>query len=298
MPHGATEHRHKKPIRNMEQHFYSAGELKQILKESANKMKFVPKVGENVAAENKRNSDKSCKDNEKAIREFDGGLKEEGKKDFPPREDMNATTLDYRPQGGVTKGYKERVDAEAKGYTTKMEKDNGIEKAAEFDDDGKVLKGIKDASEKKRSAKELLAKSGLQGYNLPYEKKETLYENNNNMAPKAKRLIFKHSTFLNESDMLRRIPEEYKVDGQKIFMKDKDDNEYVVECVKSDLSGLVETNISGYKNERLLKEEMDRIKHLFNYENENPFKPLTPQERIDESRSFKKMMDLARNMGK
>ena len=59
-----------------------------------------------------------------------------------------------------------------------------------------------------------------------------MYENVNLFSPK--RLIFKKTTFVNESQMLSRIPEEYKVDGQKIYMKDCKGNEYIVECRKCD----------------------------------------------------------------
>jgi hypothetical protein len=66
--------------------------------------------------------------------------------------------------------------------------------------------------------------------------------------------------------MLSRIPEEYKVDGQKIYMKDKADNEYIVEFSQSKKAGILETYVIGFNNERLLNEQVSRIHKLFEYD--------------------------------
>ena len=113
---------------------------------------------------------------------------------------------------------------------------------------------------------------------------------------KAKRLEFKHTKFLNEAQMLTRIPEEYKVDGQKIYMKDSVGNEYIVECAQSEKTGFVETNVVGYNNEKKLNEQMDRINQLFGYKTETEFAPSTAKQRIEENDSFQEMMNLSRSL--
>ena len=272
---------------------YKVGELKQLIRESTNE--FSPVKGPNVDTDNKRNNEKSYKDAEKAAKDFDGGLKPEKKGTLPDKVDGNRTTLDYNPRTTPDQSFRDKVDAQSKGYTSKLEKDNGIEKGgAEFDKEGKIAKTFKDANDKAIEVKHALATSGIQGHNMKDEnpKKKTMYES----APKAKRLLFKHTKFLNEGQMLTRIPEEYKVDGQKIFMKDCAGNEYIVECSKSEKTGIVETNVVGFKNEKLLDEQISRMEQLFNYKHETEFAPSTPKERVEESQSFQNMMDLARDL--
>lgn len=275
----------------MEQISYKVGELKDIIRESA--QEFDAKLGANVQSDNKKNNEKSYKDAEKAAKDFDGGLKPAEKGKLPDKMDGNRTTLDYTPRTEVSKAQKDNFDAQAQGYTSKLEKDNGIAKAAEFDNDGKIKKNFEDAAKKINDTKEELAKSGIQGQNIKTEKKNTMYENT---KPTAKRLIFKHTKFLNEAQMLSRVPEEYRVDGQKIYMEDAHDNKYVVECTKSEKSGLIEMNVTSHTNDRLMNEQVERINQLFNYESPKEFARSTNQERINESKSFKDIMDIARGL--
>lgn len=272
---------------------YSVGELKRIIKESKNE--FDAKLGPNVMSDNKRNNEKSYKDAEKAAKDYDGGLTDEKKGELPPKIDGNRTTLDYNPRTEPSKEFKDKVEAQAKGFTSKLEEENGIEKVGEFDKEGKIFKNFTDAADKANEVKHELATSGIQGHNLKDEnkKKNTMYEN---AAPKAKRLRFKNTKFLNESQMLSRIPEEYKVDGQRIYMKDAADNEYLVECVKSETTGIIETNVLSYSNERLLSEQLDRVNQLFNYETSKDYAPATNKQRIEENSGFKEMMDLSRSL--
>lgn len=271
---------------------YKVGELKRLVRESTNE--FSPVKGPGVDTENKKNNEKSYKDAEKAAKDYDGGLKPEKKGTLPDKVDGNRTTLDYNPRTEPDQSFKDKVDAQAKGFTSKLEEDNGIEKSGEFDKEGKIAKTFKDANDKAIEVKHDLATSGIQGHNMPKEnpKKKTMYES----APKAKKLLFKHTKFLNEGQMLTRIPEEYKIDGQKIYMKDCAGNEYIVECTKSDKSGAIETNVVGYKNEKLLKEQISRMEQLFNYSHDTEFAPSTAKERIEENQNFQDIMDLARGL--
>ena len=115
----------------------------------------------------------------------------------------------------------------------------------------KIKKMMKKNAEKRNKVKTDIEHSGIVGSKTPKKEKETMYENANLSSPK--RLIFKKTTFVTESQMLSRIPEEYKVDGQKIYMKDCKGNEYIVECRKCDYNGNVETIVLNYNNEQILK---------------------------------------------
>jgi len=278
----------------MSTYSYRVGDLRRIVKESTEK--FSPVVGPGVISANARNNEKSYKDAEKAAKDYDGGLRPEKKGNLPDKVDGNKTTLDYNPRTEPDKSYKDKVDAQAKGYTSKLEEDNGIEKAgAEFDNDGKIKKQFTKASDEANKVKHDLATSGIQGHNLKDENKEknTMYENK---KPVTKRLEFKHTKFLNESQMLSRIPEEYKNDGQKIYMKDSIGNEYIVECTKSEKTGFVETNVVGYSNPKLLSEQKERIEQLFEYQSSKEFAPTTAKQRIEENQSFQDIMNLSRSL--
>ena len=276
----------------MNQTGYRVGDLKRIIRESA--QEFDAKLGPNVKEDNKKNNEKSYKDAEKAGHDYDGGLTDEKKNgNLPGKLDGNRTTLDYNPRVEPTDDYKKKIEAQAEGYTSVLEKENGIEKAAQFDNNGKILKQFKDASNDINKGKKALEDSGIQGNNLKElnPDKNTLYEN---MKPTAKRLKFKHTKFLNESQMLSRIPDEYKKDGQRIYMQDAYDNEYLVECSKSENTGLIETNVISYKNDTVLNEQVNRIQELFNYKSSTEFAPRSSAERINEDKDFQEMMDLAR----
>ena len=278
----------------MSTYSYKVGDLRRIVKESTEN--FKPVIGPNVIKDNAKNNEKSYKDAEKAAKDYDGGLQPEKKGSLPDKLDGNRTTLDYNPRTEPDKSFKDKVNAQAKGYTSKLEEENDIEKAgAEFDKDGKIATQFKDASDKINDAKKKLADSGIQGNNLKDEnkKKNTMYENS---KPVAKRLEFKHTTFLNEAQMLNRIPEEYKNDGQKIYMKDSIGNEYIVECTKSEKTGFIETNVVGFNNPKLLSEQKERIEQLFDYQSSKEFAPTTAKQRIEENNSFQDLMNLSRSL--
>lgn len=278
----------------MSTYSYKVGDIRRIVAESTEK--FKPVIGAGVEKADTENNEKSYKDAEKAAKDYDGGLQPEKKGELPEKIDGNRTTLDYNPRTEPDKAFKDKVEAQAQGYTSELEKKNGIEKAgAEFDKDGKIFNQFKDASDKINAAKKKLADSGIQGHNLKDENKEknTMYEQ---AKPKAKRLEFKHTKFLNEAHMLTRIPEEYKNDGQKIYMKDSVGNEYIVECVKSEKSGFIETNVVGYNNPKLLAEQKERIEQLFDYESSKEFGPTTNAQRIEENKSFQDIMNLSRSL--
>ena len=96
------------------------------------------------------------------------------------------------------------------------------------------------------------------------DKKPTMVSENIQLKPK--RLVFKRAHFLNEEKMLRLIPDEYKKNGQKIYMQDAYDNEYIVECVESKQTGFLETNIVSHTNKKQMNEQLNRIQQLFAYD--------------------------------
>lgn len=276
----------------METISYKVGELKRIIKESSDE--FKAKLGPNVESDNKRNNEESYKESEKKVKDYDGGLKDTKKPKLPKKEDGNRTTLDYNPVIEPEEKYKKRVEAQAKGYTSELEEKNGNERGgAEMDDEGRILKQITDARDEHDENKKKLQKAGLVARELPDE----VFDKNHlteNKTLKPKKLIFKHTRFINESQVYSRIPDEYKVDGQKIYVNDVAGNEYVLECTKSVKSGNVEVHIVSHKNEKLMNEQVERMHELMDYNGNETCGRQCVTEKVNEEAAFKDIMDIAR----
>lgn len=271
---------------------YKVGDLRQMVRESANEFKV--KIGTNVESENKRNNEKSYKESEKRAKDYDGGLKDPKRGELTDKTDNNQTTLDYNPSIEPDKEYKKKVDAQAKGYTSELEEKNGNERGGvEMDNEGRILKQFNDARDKREKNKVAIQKSGLTARELP----DSVFDKNHlneSKHLKPKKLIFKHSRFINESQVYSRIPEEYKNDGQRIYINDAAGNEFIVECMKSERSGNVEARIISHKNERLMNEQVERIHELMGYDEKSTSGKRSIQERINESDAFKNIIDLTR----
>ena len=259
-------------------------DLKRIISESSNEFKAV--LGPNVEKENNSNNDKAYKDAKKRTKDFDGGLNKEvgEEKAKYEKDDFNRTTLDYTPEN-VSDSYKKRVHAQVKGYSSEQEMNNGIDKAGDFSDNDNIYKAIKKSGEKYQDNEKKFKKSGLQAREWPDEafEKEKMYEsfdgynmrkmidmisnkeknyssvNENQNNNKVKTVYFKKTTFLTEEHMLSRIPDEFKKEGERFKMKDKTENEYLIEW-KNNKGRIVEhCNKSGFN------ESLNRMKTLFEY---------------------------------
>ena len=240
----------------------SVGELRGIIKESRNE--FNARLGKGVESDNKKNNDKSYKESKKRAKDFDGATLDEKpkKKELDRSDDMNRTTMGYTPSN-MTPETAKRFKAQTDGYTSVKQAEKGPKDHNAEMGDGRIYNSIKNNETNMNDNREKLAHSGLVSSKIEGKKKNDMFEGK---QPKTKRLIFKKTVFTNESQMLSRIPEEYKVDGQKIYMKDKADNEYIVEFSQSKKAGILETYVIGFNNERLLNEQVSRIHKLFEYD--------------------------------
>lgn len=270
------------------------GDLRKSVNEKANELNA--KLGTNVETENKKNNEKSYKETEKNVKNYDGGLSStKSKKEIDRSDDKNRGMLDYNPSVEPDEKYKKRIEAQAQGYTSTLEKNNKTERNAEFDDDKIIYNSMKKNASKHDEEKANLEHSGLVSSQLPKQEKNSMYENIN-LSPK--RLIFKKTTFVNESQMLSRIPEEYKIDGQKIYMKDCKGNEYIVECNLCKHTGNIETTVLNYNNEQILNEKVNRMRELFEYDSAKANGSIKNQKRIDENTKFNELLNHARKLSK
>ena len=250
-----------------EKKVYTLSEFCKVLKES---QEFKARKGENVESEDKKNNEKAVNDILKQGKKFDGGLSDEKKKENPRDiTDYNKTTLDNDFAYEPSKEYKDRVKAQVHGFpSVENEKNSKIEE----ENDGLDFEGNKDfykqnAEKRKKvaNARQTDKHAGLKSHNLPKEtfKDNTLYTNE---SRKMKRLNFSKTVFLNEAEMIKKIPDDMKIDGNKFYMKDAVGNEYLVECVKDKaINDIIHTKVVDYRNKEKIDEAFKRMKELYGY---------------------------------
>lgn len=279
----------------MEELTYRVGDIRKMIKESSIQLK--PVLGDKVESENKRNNEKSYKESGKRTTDYNKAAKQQ-QKEFQKKVDDNRTTLDYNLSSEASENYKKRIKSQSKGYTSELEEKNGNERAnAKFDDDLNIYNQFKDSANTHNKNKKEIEKSGLQSRELSDKvfDKNTMYEN---VVPKTKLLKFKWTKFLNEAQMLSLIPEEYKKDKQKIIMRDKNENEYIVECERIKKTNNIAVNVISYSNKKLVKEEVNRIHELMGYSTSDVSGKQSVEDKINENKNFTDMMNIVRNIRK
>ena len=250
-----------------EKKVYTLSEFCRVLKES---QESKARKGKNVEREDKKNNEKAVNDILKQGKEFDGGLSDEKKKENPRDiTDYNKTTLDNDFAYEPSKEYKDRVKAQVHGFpSVENEKNSKIKE----ENDSLDFEGNEDFYEQNAEKRKEVADArqtdkhaGLKSHNLPKEtfKDNTLYTNE---SKKMKRLNFSKTVFLNEAEMIKKIPDDMKIDGNKFYMKDAVGNEYLVECVKDKaIQDLIHTKVIDYKNKEKINETFKRMKELYGY---------------------------------
>ena len=271
---------------------YTLSEFCRVLRES---QEFKPRLGANVESEDKKNNEKAVSDILKQSKEFDGGPKKKETRRENPRDitDFNKTTLDLDFAYEPSKAYKDRVKAQVHGFpSVDNEKNSEVKeknKGLDFDGNEEFYDDLKKKSKEVSKAREDDKHAGLKSHNLP---KETFKDNTIfNESKKMKRLNFSKTVFLNENDMIKRIPDDMKKDGNKFYMKDSKGNEYLVECKEDQMiKGLVHTNILTYENKEKLDEAFSRMKSLWSYKSGEVNKPSS----LNENENVSTMLNTAK----
>ena len=275
---------------------YSLSELTKVISES---QEFKPVMGKNVETDDKKNNEKAVKDIMKETDEYDGGFTEkERKTNTEDSVDYNKTTLDVDFAYEPSDSYKERVKAQVKGFpSVENEKNTEIEEndSLDFDGNEKFYDEQKKKREEVSKTKTDIKHAGLKSHNLPKEnfKDKTIFKNENKTM---KRLHFKNTVFLSEAQMLKKVPEEYKIDGNKFYMKDANGTEYLIECVKDKTVDYVYTNVIGVTNKQKINEELNRIKELSSYDSGNYFKQSSSESRRLEENKFSDMINRVKEL--
>ena len=266
----------------------TVGGMRNLIKESQGQ--FNPILGNGVESENKKNTEKSYKD----VKSKTDAKEVKVKHNVPEKEDRNKTTLDYTFNSDPGKAYKERVHAQAKGYTSKAEEENDIEKNAEFGDD--FYKAAKKAGQDLHQKEEEFKKTGVQASKLPDGtfKKEDMYE-----SKSIKTVRFKRTEFLTEEHMMSKIPDEMKTEGRKFRMTDKNDQTYLLEWTKNKYNGKESAVILEHTNKKKIDESLERMKALYGFKLGDKTSKTTSQGRLyEENNGVKTTLDNIRKYKK
>ena len=289
----------------MKEFVTTVGNMKKLVKESS--QEFKAKIGPGVEDENKKNSKKACDTAEEEAKKFDGGLsKEVGEEHakYDKTGDDNKTTMDYTP-ANATPEYKERIHYQALGYASKKEKENGMPKAGNFDDNEDIYKEFKRSGEEAQKNIALGKEAGLTARELPKKtfEHESMYESKdgfdmrqmmNHMQniqevkepinERIKTIYFKKTKFITENHMITKIPDDFKTNGLKFNMKDNDGNVYLVEWKNN------KANVISHINKNEVNESFKRMKELMEYKTSDT--KTTVSERLNENEDkFKEQLD-------
>lgn len=256
---------------------YSVRELRRIISESASE--FKPVMGKNVENDNKKINDKAYSEASKKAKSFDGGLTDRKKSNIPEDDNRGMQDLEY---DNISKDFQDRVKSQIKGFASVDAEKKHSKDAfgnAEFD----TVNGLDDKNKKLRTGKEIAKEIGLTSSHIDKkafkDQSHSIYE-----SEKMFKLKFKNTVFLTENHMLSKVPDDFKVNGKKFIMKDKLDNEYIVEWNET-------PNIVSLSK---INEEKNRIKELFNYKSNES--STSSNSRLTENNKVNDMLDKARKL--
>ncbi|MCD8207758.1 MAG: hypothetical protein LUD72_07465 [Bacteroidales bacterium] len=265
---------------------YTLSELRAVIAESTK-----PVVGKNVVTDDKKNNEKAVKD---IIKDVEKLVPDTEKKDVAPQvaKDINKTTLDANFAYEPGKEYKERIEAEVKGFPSKQnQKTSGVNENESLDTEGndEFYEGRKEINKEQGEMEADGKHAGLKSHNMS----KNLYKNKSvfGEGKKMKRLVFKNTEFLNENQVISRIPDEYKTDGNTFVMMDRTGTEFLIECKRDAIiKNYVHVNVTNSVNLQKLDESIGRMKELANYKHSDFNKAGTIQSRKAADESLNEMV--------
>lgn len=277
---------------------YTISELKSIIKEGN---EFKPNIGKNVTNNNASNQEKAVtsikKETEKMIKKVD--KKSTSKNEYDV--DYNKTTLDLDFDYEPSDSYKERVKAQVQGFPSKQNQDSTDAKkndSLEYKGNEDFYKNVSDKSKKVNKKETELKHSGLTARTKSKKEFEnnTLFKDNKTNEHTMKRLHFKNTRFLSESQMLSKVPEDYKVDGNTFLMKDSTGAEFIVECTVDDRFNFAQFNVVKKPSKTAINEEFKRMEKLYEYKSSEYNTGTDYNSRKSEDSNVAQMLDIMKNL--
>ena len=240
---------------------YKISEVLQ-LSEASQRNEFKPKFGvgaERNSSENEKAVGKILKDTEE--------YNDKARKEFPRRkndidfEDFNKTTMDVRFEYDPGKAYRERVKKLA---TTGLESDKAecysTEGNEKFYQDRAEMSKRRSERDFDENIKGIVGRNNDDHGNSEKYRSKTPFMNEGSV----KRLKFKNTVFLSEAQVLKHVPDDYRVDGNRFHMQDMNGSDYIVEC-RADQFGVLHTSVTEGYNRARVDEELEKMNRLAGY---------------------------------
>lgn len=278
---------------------YTLSELSAVLSE-ATKNEFKPVLGKGVAEDDKKNNGKAVDGIMKEVDKYNPNAE---KRDAPSENtnDTNCTTLEYR-YAAIDDSTRDRFKAQALGYPSEqnMKDSDADESGADFEGNKKFYNQRKEISDRREEDREANKAAGLKTREEIKKSKDkadaikskTAFGESKNM----KRLHFKNTRFLSEAHMLKKVPDDYKYDGNRFIMRDADGTDYLVECSVDDEFKFVSFNVINKTNKKAINEQLDRMRSLFNYDRSDNASDTLRESRMNGDADFAQTMDIVRNL--
>lgn len=267
---------------------YNFGDLRRQLTESASE--FKAKLGNGVESDNKRINNDAYKAIGKETKAYNGNLSNgktanHGKSQMG---EMNRGMSDLQ-YDSENKPFMEKVKSQMKGYVSadaeKKHKNDEFGNAT-FDD--AIEKEAERHAQDAKKQQDVDSETGLVSR---MKKKEDTHKHETTLgeAKKIKQLQFKNIQFLSEAHMMSQIPDPYKKDGNRFYMKDCKGNRYLVEWSEK-------PSIEKCINENQVTEDFGRIKELMGYRYGES--TTNRQTRVNETKELDKMLGRVRELMK
>lgn len=270
-------------------------QLREMLGEE--NLGFKPILTPGVDSTNKTNNTKATKemlkDSEASVKKNIG---DESKPvtftDIESGFDKNKTNLDLNYDAEPSKQFKDRIKAGVVGGSTMGNNADKEDEMTTNDGSEDFYGAAKKSSKEKEEKDHTLKTTGLVSKNIELPKRATAFEGID--VTKTKRLYFKNTQFLGESHMFSLIPEIYKTNENIFIMKDKSQNEYLVEWIN--VGNINEGKVKSYQNKIKIAEEFNRIKELYNYNQKEQLGLPTNKQRGAEDSLIEKNLNKFRSL--
>lgn len=280
---------------------YTINELRTLMEE---KSEFKPVLGTNVESDNKKNNKKGVKDMMDDAERVSG--RTNTKRNTPPEDtqDYNKTTLDVRFDTEPSDSYKKRVQSQVKGFASVENEKNSDGKkngGSDYEGNSKFYDSEKKKVNNRAKKEQEMRHAGLKSRMMPEEdyKQPTMFGKNNVKESKTmKRLHFKNTRFLSEAQLIKKVPEAYKTDGNRFYMRDNTGTDYLVECRVDDEFNHTTINVLNKFNKNELNEQLSRMRSLSQYNSSDYFTGTSAESRKLEEGKVSEMLDIMKRMEK
>ena len=111
-----------------------------------------------------------------------------------------------------------------------------------------------------------------------------------------KRLTYHHTKFINENQIFTKIPEDFKVDGNKFIVRDATDTEYLVEWCEDKKNNISEGKIVNERNLKETDKALDRMAQLMGYNSANIYGRGSSKTTINEDKNVGDMLNNIRQI--